>query len=1368
MEDSMQRGSLFTRFFLEDGIRETDEYRALAQSEIDAFASTIRTRWATLETIPNVSESETEEEFIFPLIEHLGWRHLRQQTPGRSRQDIVDALLFRSDTDRNAALPLPSDRRFARGAAILENKTRDAPLDRANTKGETPALQLLRYLRRADTETNGVLCWGILTNARFWRLHYAQARSPLEGFIEFDLPALVSPLPPPVPAEAPRDHWLRVVYLLFRREALVPAGPQSRTFLDEALTQGRRYEARVTKDLSRTVFDRAFPALVAALGRADPAARPDDAAWREAIRQAALRILYRLLFLLYAEDRDLLPIRNPGYEPYALRQLRVDAAEVADNRRTLSARAATWWPNLKALFAAIAAGDPAMGLPPYNGGLFDDSEDEILARIALPDAVLAALIDDLSREGEPLARRWINFRDLSVQHLGSIYEGLLERDVVADEAGALSLRPNAYARKNSGSYYTPDELVRLILRRAVGPLLAERREAFRARADDLGADTRRKAERLADLRRLDPAEAFLTLRICDPAMGSGHFLVTLVDYLAEETLTAMAESPSLVAWADYRSPLLDRIEAIRSQIQAQAAANSWPIRDDQLDDKHIVRRIILKRCIYGVDLNPMAVELAKLSLWLHSFTVGAPLSFLDHHLRCGDSLFGEFVHPVEADLRARYGLAMSQAVVAARHAAAGMAIVENATDADIAEVHASATAFQGVEEATYELRRFLDFYHAARWLPGDTPAEQEARKSFLGGAFGPPTELAAGTRDWKLPRSGTITFRDERRRTHSVSAATLAAAAIAFRGSAGALALERRFLHWEVAFPGVWDDWESATPRGGFHAVIGNPPWDRMKLQEVEWFADRVPEIARATRAADRRRAIARLRERNDDIPAQFQRAAWVAEAAVRVARDMGAYPLLSGGDVNLYSLFVERAARLVRPDGMVGLLVPSGIAADLGAAPFFRSLSTTGRLAALLDFENRRTRLGLEHFFPDVDSRFKYCTIAFGGPARTFLFADCAFFQDSATAAEASAFPLTPADFAAVNPNTGTAPVFRSRRDAEITRAIYARLPVLVDRRTDPPAKVWPIRYATMFHMTNDSDKFVTIAELRQRGAWQRADGLWQTADDLYRPLNVGRSFHQFDHRYASIMENTENLHNPFSGRLTGELEHADPAYITTPQYYVADSSIEWPIGLDWVIAYRDIARPTDIRTVISTIVPRSAFGNTAPILLPDDDMVEKYKSGGFLLTANLSSLVLDYVARQKVQSTHVNLYILEQLPILPPSDFCRPFGSASASQIVRNDVLALTYTSNDIAAFAADLGYAGPPFRWNPEDRLRRRARLDALFFLLYGLDRDAADYVLSTFPIVRQQEEQAYGRFRSRDLILNWMAALAAGHPDADIAG
>jgi hypothetical protein len=1389
----MIRGSLFTRFYLEDGIRGRDEYRAFDHdpARIAAFAAEARRLWANLERMAKPYEAETEAEFIYPLLALLGWQHLPQQEPGRGRRDIADALLFLDDAAKDKARDKPqSADRFRFGAVVVENEARDTPLDRASGKAEAPSSQILRYLSRAEGASGGAVRWGLLTNGRFWRLYWAGARARAEGFIELDLPALLGAMPPPVPADGAPDHWLRVFLLLFGRDALVPGGVAGRTLLDDALAEGRHYEQRITAALSRIVFDEVFPALVSAVVRDAPGAMPGDPAFLAEAREAALRLLYRLLFLLYAEDRDLLPTRHEGYAAYSLHGLREEAARVADEKRSLSPRARTWWPRLAALFGAIASGDPSMGLPPYNGGLFVD--DGLLAKLTLPDAVLAPLLDKMSREGDGAARRWINYRDLSVQHLGSIYERLLERDPVPDGAGGVVLRPNAFARKTSGSYYTPDELVRLILRRAVGPLLAERREAFRAKAASLASDRRPKAERIAELERSDPAEAFAALRILDPAMGSGHFLVSLVDYIADEVLTAITDAPAMAAWADapYRSPLARRIEALRERIRVEAAANGWPVREDQLDDRHLVRRIVLKRVIYGVDANPMAVELAKLSLWLHSFTVGAPLSFLDHHLRVGDSLFGEFVGPVEADLRARFGMFVNPAVVQARMSASGMAIVEALADADLGEVHSSAEAFHGVEEATAPLRAFLDLYHAARWLPSADAAEEAGRGVLFGGNYGDPTAIASGA-ELKPPRADAAGI-PRKGRGAPIPAADAHAAAERFVTSARALAARHRFLHWEAAFPGVWDEWERPDPAGGFDAVIGNPPWDRMKMQEVEWFAARVPAVALAQRASDRKRLVASLRKAGDPVAAAYDDAAGTAERAAAVAAggspfangkerggDSRDYPLLSGGDTNLYALFVERAARLARRDGIVGLLVPSGVAADKGAAPFFRGISTTGRLGALLDFENRRTTMGLEPFFPDVDSRFKFCALVFGGRERSFAAAECAFFQQDASAAEATAFALTPEDFAAVNPNTGTAPVFRTLRDAEITRGIYRRLPVLVDRREAQPRALWPVRYATTFHMTNDSGLFRTVAELEERGAYRVAGQRWEKGDALWLPLYEGKMVQAFDHRAASVVVNPENVNRPAQpDSATGE-QHKDSSWLPTPQFWV-DASALPPACTPAVIGFKDVTAPTNIRTMVAAFVPSTACGNTLPILGPDtlatgDALIREQQSPSDayswfapLLLANLNALILDYVARQKVQGQHLNSYIVEQLPLVPPDAFAQRFGPKTAEQIIRDDVLRLTYVSHDMEAFARDQGYEGPPFPWDEEDRLRRRARLDALFFHLYGIGRDDAGYVLGTFPIVEREERERWGRFRSRELILAYMAALAAGNPDALVAG
>lgn len=493
----MIRGSLFTRYFLDDGIRQTAEYRSLPGSELEAFATVVRRLWSSFAAAHRPSEAETESEFIIPVLNQLGWHHLPQQEPGRGRRDIADALLFLNDGAKAKARALPrTGVRFRHGVVVVENEARDTLLDRASGQAETPSSQIGRYLGRAETESDGAVRWGLLTNGRFWRLYWAKAPSRAEGFVELELPAALGleGLSPPVPDGADRLHWARVFLLLFAQPALIPTGADSRTFLDRALDEGRRYEQRVTAGLSAVVFDRVFPDLVRAVAANAPEAAPADPAWRADVRDAGLRLLYRLLFLLYAEDRELMPVRHEGYRPYSLRLMREEAAQRADDARALSPRARTWWPRLAELFRAIAEGDAAMGLPPYNGGLFDHAAAPLLARTSLPDSVLAPLLDAMSREGEPFQRRWINDRDLSVQHLGGIYERLLEQDVVAEGAG-VALRPNAFARKTTGSYYTPDELVQLILRRAVGPLIAERRQAFDGKAHALAGDRRAGDER---------------------------------------------------------------------------------------------------------------------------------------------------------------------------------------------------------------------------------------------------------------------------------------------------------------------------------------------------------------------------------------------------------------------------------------------------------------------------------------------------------------------------------------------------------------------------------------------------------------------------------------------------------------------------------------------------------------------------------------------------------------------------------------------------------------------------------------------------------------------------------------------------------
>ena len=1354
------QGGLFSEDFLRGSIAGLADWRALDEAALDGLESALRDLLDDFPVAGSPNESQTEEDLIWPVLERLGWTaSLRQQNlSARGREDVPDGLLFADDSAKRRANGVVREwRRYGFGLAIVESKRWLRPLDRRSGRsGEetetAPSTQMLRYLRRVDDLTTGRVRWGILTNGARWRLYWQGALSVSEQFFEIDLAAVLG-LPGHDEGlfaldEAAHRHWLKVFSLMFGRTSFLPGADDDRTFHRRAMDEGRFYRERVAASLSGLVFGQVFPDLARAIVDAAPDAPLPDA------REAALVLLYRLLFILYAEDRDLLPVRDSRYDDYALRDgVRGDVGRRKDAGDTFSVTAARYWSAIDDLCRAIDQGDASIGLPPYDGALFDRRRAPLLSAIRLGDAAMADVIDALSFERTPEGRRYINYRDLGVRQLGSIYERLLEQELVRED-GEVAVRWNSFARKDSGSYYTPDELVGLIVEETVGPLARSRIDAFEAKARRLPGSGPERERALARLEQDDPAERLLELRICDPAMGSGHFLVNLVDYLSDRVIAAMAEAEA--AAAGYVSPLVGRIEAIRATILANAEASGWTVDPARLDDRHIVRRMVLKRCVYGVDKNPMAVELAKVSLWLHTFTVGAPLSFLDHHLRCGDSLFGSWVR-AGVDKAAEHGspLLLHDSVARAERAASSMRTIEGLTDAEIAEAHRSAETFVEVGAMTAPLDAVLSLVHAFDWLAVHDQEGRTAVQAFFAGQLGDPVDIALGKAEPSTECRENGRFAE-------------------LLAQARRLVAEERFLNWQVAFPGVWTRWESAEPRGGFDAVIGNPPWDRVKLEPVEWFAARRREIALTRRASDRRRMVAALRRQGDPLTAGFDAAAGHAEDTARIARTCGDYPLLSGGDVNLYSLFVERAMALVKSGGAVGLLTPSGIASDKTAARFFKSVATEGRLRALYDFENGRRGAGAEHFFPDVDSRFKFCVFV-ASPSPISEPARCAFFLHHVSELDDPdrRFPLAAADFARVNPNTGTAPIFRTRRDAELTTAIYGRLPVLVDRSAGDAVKTWPVQYTCMFHMANDSGQFRTRAELEEKeGAWHVGGNRFESPAGGWIPLYEGKMVQAFDHRAADVVVNERNVFRPGQQEAVDASNKRNPDYLPNPRYYVVDDSRRWHWSDSWTIAFKDVTAATNMRTMIAAIMPRAGAGHTLP-LLPLEDAATDRATLACLIVANLNAAAFDFVARQKVPTTHLAWYVLEQLPVVPPERYeAVRFGPRTAGEIVRESVLELTYTAHDMAPFARDMGHVDetgavkPPFVWDEDRRLRLRARLDALFFHLYGVtDRDDARYVYSTFPIVERQEREAYGGYRSRDLCLAWMNALAAGHPDAD---
>ncbi|GEM_PF-620804 len=570
-----------------------------------------------------------------------------------------------------------------------------------------------------------------------------------------------------------------------------------------------------------------------------------------------------------------------------------------------------------------------------------------------------------------------------------------------------------------------------------------------------------------------------------------------------------------------------------------------------------------------------------------------------------------------------------------------------------------------------------------------------------------------------------------------------------------------------------------STSSSGFDVVLGNPPWERVKLQEQEFFSSRDPEIAGAPNAAARKRAITALKDTNPALLHEFREASRRAEGESHLLRSAGRYPLCGRGDINTYAVFAETARDTIAPTGRLGVIVPTGIATDDTTKFFFGDLIATHTLVQLLSFENE----GL--IFPSVHHFTKFCLLTVVGASQAEgTPIDFVFYARTLEHANHPdrRFTLTPPDLLALNPNTRTCSIFRSSRDAEITKGIYRRVPVLIREARDgqPESNPWGITFMAMFHMANNSDLFVE-PEIACP-AVSKSLAADRDATPPYLPLYEAKMLHQFDHRWATYaplgMGWLDGILNtridprgdvvPDARDMTRE-EHGDPDMLFAPRYWVAAFSVEdrlvkyerdpetgeqievWRWHQDWLVGWRDIANAVNERTLIAAVVPRVSVGHTVPLMLPDQHSAAWITC----LVGSANSLVVDYAARQKVGGTHLTHGFLKQFPVLPPQRFeqMTPWdGAVSLANWITPRVLELVYTAHDLAGFAEDLWYDGPPFRWDESRRDRIRAELDAAFFHLYGVSRDDVDYIMDTFTVFKSREEQRNGGvFRTKEKIL-----------------
>lgn len=1167
----------------------------------------------------------------------------------------------------------------------------DEKLDRRSPtlsveRSRSPAFALQDYLNDHDDAL-----WGLVTNGTQIRLMRDNASLTRPAYIEADLAQIF----------ANEDAAsFAVLWLLIHRTRFGVAGAPATDCALERWRDAGSKEGEAARDKLAGQVEKALKLLGSGFLEANPdlseRLKSGEVNLTEWFNEL-LRLVYRLIFLMVAEDRNLL---HPDNAPADARKLYAEGYSLA-HLRAQCFRAATWdkhhdrYEGVKVVFRALSEGQPALALPAL-GGLFAADRLPHLETARLRNRAFMEALYRLSWLSDKSGMVPVNWRAMETEELGSVYESLLELQPQLGDDGKTLLFASEAAeqkgnqRKTTGSYYTPDSLVQALLDTALDPMLD-------------------KTEAEAD----DPAKALLKLSVIDPACGSGHFLLAAARRIATRLARIRAEgTPAL---SDFRHALRD----------------------------------VARCCIHGVDRNPMAVELTKVALWIETVDPGLPLGFFDAQIRCGDALLGVFdlkvlqdgipdeaYKPLTGDDKdtARYYLQANRA------ATAGQGGFDFGTgQASLPAMKPLAVDFSGfrdlpedtVEQIGAKAKRFKELRKGPGFVRAKTAADLYVAAFLLPKVGGAPA--GASSRTVPTTEELWLALNQGKIRPSMMDAPKAARQARAF--------------HWPLEFPDVMQ-------RGGFDVVLGNPPWERIKLQEQEFFAALSPEIANAPNKAARDRLIKTLEKaapgtRDRALFDAFTEAKREAEATsefVRVSgEDGGRFALTGMGDVNTYALFSELFAELTGETGRAGLIVPTGIATDATTAPFFGHLVSHRMLASLLSFENE------EFIFPSVHHSFRFALLTISrkeSPETHFAFY---LRSPSQVSDQERNFSLSAEQISIINPNTKTAPVFRSRFDADLTAKMHSAAPVLIDDDRGSSGNPWRISFARLFDMSNDSASFRTRAQLIAEG-YNQEGTRWTNGDNELVPLFEAKMIHQYDHRWASYADDGVTVIDASENGLRSS------DFEPQPRYWLPDAAVRSRLEQKswtrkWFLGWRDICRSHDIRTMIACIIPDAGCNDKILLKMPDQSAP--------LIAAHygcMNSLAADFLARQKIGGTSFKYFTMKQVAFPHPDFYTEP-----RLAFITPKVLELTYTSHSLAPFARDLGHDGLPFAWDEDRRAHLRADLDAFYARAYGLTRDELRYILDpadvkgpdypseTFRVLKEKEIRQHGEYRTRRLVL-----------------
>jgi len=1146
--------------------------------------------------------------------------------------------------------------------------------------------------------------WGVVSNGRIVRLLRDSVSLTRQAYIEFDLDAMFR-------GEVYRDFV--VLWCLIHQSRVEHEQPE-RCWLEQWAQEAHKQGARVLEQLREGV-----ESAIETLGRGFLAHRANEPL-REALRagrldglgyyRQLLRLVYRLLFLFVAEDRELL--LDPGASKeaherfvryYSTARLRALAG------RHRGTPHADLWRTLALVMSKLGedSGCADLGLPALGSFLWSPAATPDLNGCELSNQDLLATIRALAYSDDDHLRLPVDYKNLGPEELGSVYEALLElHPKLNTESATFQLTTaGGHERKTTGSYYTPRPLIQALLDSALDPVLD------------------------ATARARDPEAAILALKVCDPACGSGHFLIAAAHRIAR------------------------RLAAVRT--------------GDEEPSPEALRRAlrdVIGRCIYGVDVNEMAVELCKVALWMEALEQGRPLSFLDHRIACGNSLLGttpallargipdDAFAPIEGDdrtvatewrkrnRREREGQ-MELPMVAEPHTPYG-------------ELGAGFAQLSAMDDETIDglhdrERRHRDLLASSAYTRATLLADAWCAAFVWRKAAAAPTPVTEDV--LRLLES------DPRR----VTVETIA--------EIKRLATEYRFLHWHLAFPDVFQlPQRGAQPEsaqngwsGGFDTILGNPPWEAEELVEKEYFSASCPEIATVRTKSKRAELIARLRVTNPALFAEWNNLKRSFAGRTHLLKASVRFPLGSSGKLNTYRLFAELGAQLSSRSGRLGQVLKSGIITAQDSQPLFSSWSNDRRVQSAFDFINTQP------IFPDVVANERFCLLTLTGSDRPCDSSRYAFgltrLEDMSDPSRV--FAVTRDELAELNPIDLSVPPASSGADYRLILLIHrAARPLRSGAGDGDPRKV----HYTQGHLNSASDSPLfadnTLEQLIAKGAKLGPNETFRLGDEVWIPLYEGKYIGQLNHRFGTFqgVDASRRFGVKAEARLCTVEELGEPGFEVQPRYWLSDDHARLAYSakgtnLEWLFVFRDVCRAiVDARTVQACIMPRRPCLDGLPLIVFDGERSSAARTALFL-NALWGSFMFDYVARQKIHGAHLTKMIAYQLPIPVPSQLKEPLAQGTYWSFLEKRALELTVVTSSLRDFARDCGYEGSPFRWDVERRFLLRSELDAAFFHLYRVARSDVEFVMKSFPIVQRRDEELYGEYRTKRIILDMYDAM-----------